>query len=50
MLPVSLDCVVFLRNKAKIQHNPEKLTTQGRQDGEKQNKNTTQSRENDNIR
>jgi hypothetical protein len=34
------------RNKAKIQHNPEKLASQGRQDGEKQSKNTAQSREN----
>ena len=29
--------------------NPEKLATQGRQDEEKQNKNTTQSRETGNI-
>ena len=37
------------RNKTKTQHNPEKLTTQGKHDGEKQNKNTTQSRETGNI-
>jgi hypothetical protein len=65
MLSVSLDCVVFLlcfsqrnwqhrvhkteRNKAKTQHHPEKLAIQGRKDGEKQSKNTTQSRETGNI-
>jgi O-antigen ligase len=37
-------CCIFA-----LQHNPEKLAAYGRQDGEKQKKNTTQSRETGNI-
>ena len=37
------------KNNTKTQHNPEKLTTQGTQDEDKQNKNTTQPRETDKI-
>jgi hypothetical protein len=62
MLPVSLDCVVFcfvslrlsypmlpVSQDCAVFHNPEKLVTWRRQDGEKQSKNKAQSRENGNI-
>jgi hypothetical protein len=38
-----------VKNKTKTKHNPEKLATQGRQDGEEQNKNTAQSGETSSI-
>ena len=37
------------KNNTKTQHNPEKLTTQGTQDVEKQHKNIIQPRETGNI-